>query len=94
MQPTETEMKNVVRNALEGVIHNPPCPLRTHLSSQHVDVEAFKSYFRRTAAIASSVREEERGLAWHVELLDPTEKERVLELALGIYRAPASPRNR
>lgn len=84
---TDNQLVNVVRNAVEGVLQHPQ-PIRCHLPTGHLDVESFKDYFRRTAGIASSVRDEEKDMAWHVELLDEPERERLLEESLRIYRAP------
>jgi hypothetical protein len=88
MNYTEGQLVNVVRNAVEGVLRHPQ-PFRCHLPSGHLDVDAFKRYFRLTAGIASSVRPEEKDMARYVELLDEPERERVLEEALRIYRAPS-----
>jgi hypothetical protein len=87
MTYTDDHLINVVRDAVEGVLRHPQ-PIRCHLPSGHLDVDEFKAYFRRTAGIASSVRPESKHAAWHVELLDEPERERILEEALRIYRPP------
>lgn len=86
---TRKEMVDLVRNALEGVIHNRPHPFPPHLPTGFVDVDAFKRYFRLTSALVAYVRDEQKALARHVELLDDEEREQVFEEALQIYRAPA-----
>jgi hypothetical protein len=88
MNYTDTQLVNVVRNAVEGALQHPQ-PFRCHLPSGHLDVDAFKRYFCLTAGIASNVRADQKDMAWHVELLDEPERERVLEVALRIYRAPS-----
>jgi len=88
---THNQIVKVIRHAVEGVLQHPQ-PFRCHLKSGHLDVDALKEYFCLPAGIASSVREEEKDIAWHVELLDSPERERVLEKALQIYRAPTEAR--